>query len=84
MCTENLYEKLVTIMSNIAVLHVFVLFTNGLQKIVSTTCIENHSSKTKNDFVRSLKYQVWLNGDKGKGDLLLKAFILLLGGNFIT
>ena len=63
-----------------AVSHSNVLFANGMEKVLSTRSIENHHPKTATDFVRNQKYKVWLHGDKGKNDILLNAFILLLGG----
>ena len=63
-----------------AVSHAYVLFTNGMEKVLSTRLIENHHPKTTTDFVRNQKYKVWLHGDKGRNDILLNEFILLLEG----
>ena len=71
-------------MCNEDITDAYVLFTTGVEKLVSISSIENHIQlKNKKGFNPQQKYKVWFNGDKGKTDVLLNAYILLLGSKYI-
>lgn len=65
-----------------SILHAYVLYTNRVKKLISTESIEGHVPKDEKDFRKGKKYKIWFNGYKGRSDILLNAYILLLGGMY--
>lgn len=64
------------------IMSAYVLFTNGTEKIVPISLIETTKTfKNAKDFNRNHKVKVWVKR-RGKGDLLLNAYILLLGSKY--
>ena len=60
--------------------HANVYSTNETQNIVPLSAIQYFSPKNENDFNKTKKYKVWLkNSQDEKNDVLLNAYILLLG-----
>ncbi|XP_033231244.1 uncharacterized protein LOC117182247 [Belonocnema kinseyi] len=65
-----------------SITHAYVYLTNGLQRIVSLSSIGYFFTQSENDFNRNRKQKVWLKAERGKEDLLLNAYILLLASEF--
>lgn len=63
-----------------AISYAYVMYFNGVKKVISTKSLENQFPKRKKDFFLNRICKIWVMGDKGKSDLLLNCFILLLGG----
>lgn len=57
----------------------YVIFKNRGQKIVSVTSIENYKEVIDK---KLRKCKVWYYGHKKKNDILLNAYILLLGRKY--
>ena len=60
----------------------YVLFGNGVEKIVPVSTIPGFFPKNKKDFKKQQRVEVWWLGQGDKDDFLYNANILLLGSKY--
>ena len=63
--------------------YAYIVFVNGLEKIVPVETIPGFFPKNKKDFNKQQRVKVWWLGKGNKDDYLLNTNILLLGSKYL-
>ena len=63
--------------------YAYILFGNGLEKVVLVTTIAGFFPKNSKDFSKQQRVKVWWIGKGDKDDYLYNANVLLLGSKYL-